>query len=85
MDDDLNKINSQRLVKIQKDLEERIRVLVIRGALSANFVNPYKEYENEFDISASGLPRGNRRRNAPFEFDGEDDEENGNYLICFYA
>uniref|UniRef100_A0AC34GGG0 Terminase small subunit n=1 Tax=Panagrolaimus sp. ES5 TaxID=591445 RepID=A0AC34GGG0_9BILA len=66
--------NSKRLAKIQKDLEERTRVLIIRAALGINGVNPAKEFEAELEESGMG-GRGGRRHigGGPFDDPASDD------------
>uniref|UniRef100_A0A914Y0E1 Uncharacterized protein n=1 Tax=Panagrolaimus superbus TaxID=310955 RepID=A0A914Y0E1_9BILA len=65
LDENATMKNSKRLAKIQKDLEERTRVIVLRAALAINGVNPAKEFEIEME--ASGMAGGRRRRMAPFD------------------
>uniref|UniRef100_A0A914XYF9 Uncharacterized protein n=1 Tax=Panagrolaimus superbus TaxID=310955 RepID=A0A914XYF9_9BILA len=59
LDENATMKNSKRLAKIQKDLEERTRVIVLRAALAINGVNPAKEFEIEME--ASGMAGGRRR------------------------
>jgi COP9 signalosome complex subunit 1 len=71
LEENATQINSQRIAKIQKDLEERARILILRAALAIHGVNPAKEMEAEMD---SGMGRG-RRRMAPFGHDDDGSDE----------